>query len=110
MARATELGEQLETHLKAFQREFPAIADVRGLGPMLALEFAQGGQPDPEMTAKVIGEALKRGLIVLRAGLYSNCLRFLPPLNLTDDELIEGMNVLHEALAAVFTKEAVAGD
>ena len=110
LARATELGEQLETHLKAFQREFPAIADVRGLGPMLALEFAQGGQPDPEMTAKVIGEALKRGLIVLRAGLYSNCLRFLPPLNLTDDELIEGMNVLHEALAAVFTKEAVAGD
>lgn len=108
LGRARELGERLKAHLLELQREFPAIGDVRGLGPMLALELVQpDGSPDPDAVLRVVGEALQRGLIVLRAGLYSNCLRFLPPLNLTDEELDEGMAVLHEALTAVLQRETV---
>lgn len=111
LARAVEVGERLRRRLEAFKREFSAIADVRGLGPMVALELTHpDGSPDPDAVVRIVAEALKRGLIVLRAGLYSNCLRFLPPLNLTDAELDEGLNVLHEALGAALPKEAVIGD
>lgn len=112
LARARELGERLRARLLEFQGDFPAIGDVRGLGPMLALELVHpDGSPDPDAVLRIVGEALKRGLIVLRAGLYSNCLRFLPPLNLTDAELDEGLAVLREALAAALDKrEAVADD
>ncbi len=109
--RANAVGERLRGRLERFQRDFPAIADVRGLGPMLALEFTHpDGSPDPDAVVRTVGEALKRGLIVLRAGLYSNCLRFLPPLNLTDAELDEGLDVLHAALGAALPQEAVAHD
>ena len=117
LARANAVGERLRARLELFKREFPAIADVRGLGPMLALEFTHpDGTPDPDAVVRTVGEALRRGLIVLRAGLYSNCLRFLPPLNLTDAELDEGLDVLHAALGAalprepVLPKEAIAHD
>ena len=107
LARANAVGERLQGRLERFQRDFPAIADVRGLGPMLALEFTHpDGSPDPDAVVRIVAEALKRGLIVLRAGLYSNCLRFLPPLNLTDAELDEGLDVLHAALGAALPKEA----
>ena len=116
LARANAVGERLRGRLERFQRDFPAIADVRGLGPMLALEFTHpDGSPDPDAVVRIVTESLKRGLIVLRAGLYSNCLRFLPPLNLTDAELDEGLDVLHAALGsalmkAVSPQEAVAHD
>jgi 4-aminobutyrate aminotransferase/(S)-3-amino-2-methylpropionate transaminase len=116
LARAREVGERLRGHLQGLQREFDAIGDVRGLGPMLAAELVhEDGSPDPEAVQRVTAEALRRGLIVLRAGLYSNCLRFLPPLNLSDDELDEGVAVLREAFAAASTprevpQEVVAGD
>ena len=111
LARANAVGERLRGRLEQFQRDFSAIADVRGLGPMLALEFTHpDGTPDPDAVVRIVGESLKRGLIVLRAGLYSNCLRFLPPLNLTDAELDEGLDVLHAALGAALPKEAVAHD
>lgn len=112
LRRAREVGERLRGHLQELQREFGAVGDVRGLGPMLAAELVHpGGSPDPDAVLRVTTEALKRGLIVLRAGLYSNCLRFLPPLNVTDDELDEGMAVLREAFAAALApKEVVAGD
>lgn len=115
LRRAREVGERLRGHLEGLQRAFDAIGDVRGLGPMLALELVrEDGSPDPDAVQRVTAEALKRGLIVLRAGLYSNCLRFLPPLNLSDDELDEGMAVLREAFAAAFApkepQEVVSGD
>ena len=107
LARANAVGDRLQGRLERFQRDFPAIVDVRGLGPMLALEFTHpDGSPDPDAVVRIVGESLRRGLIVLRAGLYSNCLRFLPPLNLTDAELDEGLDVLHAALGAALPKEA----
>ena len=78
--------------------------DVRGLGPMLAVEFVRDRAGKKPLTAQevvdITAEALKRGLIILRAGLYSNCIRLLPPLNLSDEEIDEGMGVLGEAVRA----------
>jgi len=87
------------------------VGDVRGLGPMLAIELVHdraGKRPAPELVQRVIAEALARGLIVLRAGLYGSCVRLLPPLDLSDDDLDEGMGVLAAAVAAARVPSAAA--
>ena len=111
--RAVQVGERLREHLLALQNEVEAVGDVRGLGPMLAAEFVQNRDSKTPVSAQqvvaITTEALQRGLIILRAGLYSNCIRLLPPLNLTDEQIDEGMEVLAEATKVVM-REAVAGD
>ncbi|MFN8446699.1 MAG: 4-aminobutyrate--2-oxoglutarate transaminase [Caldilineaceae bacterium] len=105
LARARQVGERFRTHLEAIQAECPLVGDVRGLGPMLAIEFVQNREskvPVPvEFVGKVTAETLKRGLITIRSGLYSNCLRFLPPLNISDAEIDEGMAIVREAVRVV---------
>jgi 4-aminobutyrate aminotransferase/(S)-3-amino-2-methylpropionate transaminase len=104
LERAEEIGAQLRKHLMAFQAQYPdRIGDVRGLGPMLAIEIVKEREsktPDMDATAAITAAALERGLITIRAGLYSNCIRFLPPLNISDDQLEEAMAVFGQALAA----------
>ena len=78
--------------------------EVRGLGPMLALELVEDGAtkaPATELTGRVTHAALKRGLILLSCGLYGNVIRLLPPLNISVDELDEGLAILEDALSAV---------
>ena len=87
-----------------WQERHPQIGDVRGLGAMLAIELVHG--PDskveaPELAAAVIGAALQRGLILLKAGIHGNCIRVLCPLTIADAELDEALAVWEEALAAV---------
>lgn len=104
MTRATAIGERMRRQLQHLQAQHPIIGDVRGLGPMLAIELVRDREaktPATEETMQVSAEALKRGLILIRAGLYSNCIRFLPPLNITDEELDEAMSVLHQALEVI---------
>ena len=102
--RAEALGARMRAHLERLQKAFPqVIGDVRGLGPMLAIELVKdpaSREPDPDLTIRITRATLERGLITIRAGLYSNCIRFLPPLTLTDAELDEGMAVLHASFAA----------
>ena len=102
LTRSREVGARLRTRLEELATEHPSIGDVRGLGPMLAAEFVKDDAktPWPELVLEVTKQALARGVIVIRAGLYSNCLRFLPPLNITDEELDEAMAVVGEAIAA----------
>ena len=112
LARANRVGERFREHLTKLQNEHEAVGDVRGLGPMLAVEFVSSKTDKSPLSAQevvnITAEALKRGLIVLRAGLYSNCIRLLPPLNLSDAQIDEGMAVLSEAVQAAL-KEPVAG-
>jgi 4-aminobutyrate aminotransferase/(S)-3-amino-2-methylpropionate transaminase len=56
-------------------------------------------EPDADLTLKVIKDAVAHGLILIRAGLYSNCIRLLPPIVITDDQLLEGLAVLEAAIA-----------
>ncbi|MFO7322121.1 MAG: 4-aminobutyrate--2-oxoglutarate transaminase [Chloroflexota bacterium] len=104
LRRACEIGDRIHQHLLNLKAESTLIGDVRGLGPMQVMELVtdrEAKTPAMQETLQVTLEALKRGLIVIRAGLYSNCIRFMPPLNLTDDELDEGMAVVAEAVRAV---------
>jgi 4-aminobutyrate aminotransferase / (S)-3-amino-2-methylpropionate transaminase / 5-aminovalerate transaminase len=102
LARATEIGERFRGHMLAIQQENDWVGDVRGVGPMLVMEFVSGKIKKTPVTAQevmaVTNEALKRGLIIIRSGLFSNCIRLLPPLMLTDEQIDEGMEIFAEAV------------
>ena len=101
---ALHVGETMRTRMLTWQERFPAIGDVRGLGAMLAIELVEDREtkrPAPQLAAAVIEAALERGLLLLKSGIYSNCIRVLCPLTITDAELDEAFGVWEDALAAV---------
>ncbi|MGD0273039.1 MAG: 4-aminobutyrate--2-oxoglutarate transaminase [Gaiellaceae bacterium] len=101
--RAKALGETIGARMRAWQDRFEQIGDVRGRGAMLAIELVrdrESKEPAPELATRVIEETLQRGLLLLKAGIYSNCLRVLVPLVISDAELAEALDVWEEALAA----------
>jgi 4-aminobutyrate aminotransferase len=97
LARAVRLGEILRERLDAVAARHAGIGEVRGLGPMLALELEERS---PDRAKAVVEAAFERGLLLLSCGLYGNVLRLLPPLTISDEELDEGLGLLDEALAA----------
>ena len=98
--RATKLGDKLKAKLTSLQREVPQIADVRGPGAMVAVEFLKAGthEPDTEFTKKVQARALERGLLLLVCGVYGNVVRFLFPLTIQDAVFDEALGLLEEVL------------
>jgi len=110
LARAEQVGAQIRERLEKLADRFPSlIGEVRGLGPMLAMELVKDGvnrQPCMETTAAITTETLSRGVITIRAGLYSNCVRFLPPLDIPDSDLREAMDVVDEAVTAVAARRS----
>jgi 4-aminobutyrate aminotransferase/(S)-3-amino-2-methylpropionate transaminase len=105
-ARATVLGDQMRERMRVWQQRYPQVGDVRGLGAMLAIELVEDPQtkePAPKLASAVTDEAVKRGLMLLKSGIYSNCIRVLTPLTLSDAELDEALAVWEEALDAVLT-------
>jgi 4-aminobutyrate aminotransferase/(S)-3-amino-2-methylpropionate transaminase len=102
--RAQLLGAAIRERMLAWQSRWPQIGDVRGLGAMLAIELVLDPatkEPAPELTGAVIDEALRRGLLLLKAGVYGNCIRVLCPLTTSDAELEDGLRAWEEALAVV---------
>jgi 4-aminobutyrate aminotransferase/(S)-3-amino-2-methylpropionate transaminase len=102
--RASRIGDTIRTRMTAWQERYPRIGDVRGLGAMLAIELVRDPatkEPAPELAERIAEQALGRGLLLLRAGIHSNCLRVLCPLVITDTELDEALDAWDEALAAV---------
>jgi 4-aminobutyrate aminotransferase-like enzyme len=97
LAAARELGVTLRGRLEALAAAHPEIGEVRGLGPMLAFEFAER---TPDRAQAVVAAAFERGLILLSCGLYGNVIRLLPALTITPEELDEGLAILEESLAA----------
>jgi 4-aminobutyrate aminotransferase/(S)-3-amino-2-methylpropionate transaminase len=101
--RAAVIGEVIRGRMLAWQERFPQIGDVRGLGAMLALEYVVDPatkEPAPDLASRVAEEAAARGLLLLKAGIHSNCNRVLCPLVITDAELDEALDVWEEALEA----------
>jgi 4-aminobutyrate aminotransferase len=100
--RGATLGAQLMTQLNAMRASVPQIADVRGLGAMVAVEFNQPGsaEPDADFTKRVQAEALKRGLILLTCGVNANVVRFLFPLTIPQPLFDEALATLREATHA----------
>lgn len=108
LARAEAVGVRIRSRLDAIQARHPRlVGDVRGLGPMLAMELVRDPdtrEPWIEATQGVNAATLERGVITIRAGLFSNCVRFLPPLNITDDVLDEAFDVVDAAVDATAKK------
>ncbi len=100
--RGAMLGDQLKAVLQAERARVPQIADIRGLGAMVAVEFNQPGtgEPDADFTKRVQAQALQRGLILLSCGVNANVLRFLFPLTISEPVFDEAMGILRDALAA----------
>jgi 4-aminobutyrate aminotransferase / (S)-3-amino-2-methylpropionate transaminase / 5-aminovalerate transaminase len=101
--RAAEIGETIRSRMLAWQERFPAIGHVRGLGAMLAIELVSDREtktPAAELATAVVEAALERGLLLLKSGIYANCIRVLLPLVITDAELDEALGVWDEALQA----------
>jgi 4-aminobutyrate aminotransferase / (S)-3-amino-2-methylpropionate transaminase / 5-aminovalerate transaminase len=100
--RAERIGLVLRERFEQLAGRYAAIGEVRGLGPMIALELVEGPglEPDAELTRRVTAEARERGLILLSCGLYDNVLRVLVPLAVTDEVLAQGLDILEESLAA----------
>lgn len=94
---ATKLGETLRARLGALAEKHAEIGDVRGLGAMLAFEFAER---TPDRAQAVVSAAAERGLLLLSCGLYGNVIRLLPPLNISAEDLDEGLSILEQSLGA----------
>jgi 4-aminobutyrate aminotransferase/(S)-3-amino-2-methylpropionate transaminase len=95
LERAIEIGVRVRERLEQIA---PAGADVRGLGAMLALEFAE---QSPERASAVVSAARARGLALLSCGLYGNVIRLHVPLVISDDELARGLDILESSLGDV---------
>ncbi len=109
--RGTAIGDRIRQRLEGLARLHPQVGDVRGLGPMLALEFVTDPatkQPAPAIATAVFEQAAQRGLIVLKAGLDGNCIRVLVPLVATDEQLDEALDILSEAVAVACGAPALA--
>ena len=104
--RAQAIGETIRARMLSWQERYDAIGDVRGLGAMLAVEYVENRgtkEPAPAIATRVAEEAAKRGLLLLKAGIHSNCNRVLCPLVITDAELEEALGAWEDALEAVLT-------
>jgi 4-aminobutyrate aminotransferase/(S)-3-amino-2-methylpropionate transaminase len=104
--RSNSIGETIRGRMEAWQARWPQIGDVRGLGGMLAIELVADPdtkEPAADLATQVIDAATARGLLLLRAGTYGNCIRVLVPLVITDSELDEALGVWEDALQSVFS-------
>jgi 4-aminobutyrate aminotransferase/(S)-3-amino-2-methylpropionate transaminase len=96
--RSAQIGETIRGRMESWRDRFDAVADVRGLGAMLAIELQRNGQPDADLATAVAEAAMRRGLLILKAGIHGNCLRVLVPLVISEAELDEALGVWEEAL------------
>ncbi|PRC93211.1 4-aminobutyrate--2-oxoglutarate transaminase [Solimicrobium silvestre] len=103
--RANQLGQRLTNQLHTTMQDQGVksrVAEVRGLGSMIAIEFKhpESGKPDADFTKKVQAYALDKGLLLLSCGVYGNVIRFLYPLTITDALMTEALGILDAALRA----------
>ncbi|MDM0071560.1 4-aminobutyrate--2-oxoglutarate transaminase [Variovorax sp. J31P207] len=100
--RAAALGERLVQRLRKAQVTNKALADVRGLGSMVAVELRDPatGAPDAQAVQRIQAKALEQGLLLLSCGLYGNVIRFLYPLTIPDALFDRALGILDEVLAA----------
>ncbi len=110
LTRANELGDRFQRRARAWQRRWPIIGDVRGLGGMQAIELVKSQEdktPATDETKKITQYCYEHGLITITAGSYSNVIRVLVPLVATNDQIDEGLDVLESALATVCDNKSV---
>jgi 4-aminobutyrate aminotransferase/(S)-3-amino-2-methylpropionate transaminase len=112
--RATVLGDAIHRRMVSWHERFEEVGDVRGLGAMLAIELVRDRatrEPASELATAVAEHATRHGLLLLKSGLHSNCIRVLVPLVIADAELEEALDVWEQALeATLVTGSPLAGE
>jgi 4-aminobutyrate aminotransferase/(S)-3-amino-2-methylpropionate transaminase len=101
--RAQHIGKILNSSLTALAAKYPIIGEVRGRGAMQAIELVIAGTttPNPAAMATVIKYCQSKGVLILTAGTYANVIRFLPPIVISDELLMDALGVLEEAFASL---------
>ena len=101
--RANHIGKILGDSLRTLQSKYSVIGEVRGRGAMQAIELVLPGTKTPNTAAMnaVVKYCQSKGVLVLTAGTYSNVVRFLPPIVITDELLKDALSVLDEAFASL---------
>lgn len=110
LQRVNEVGNLIASTTAQWKQKYNYIGDTRGLGAMQLIEFVKDRntkEPDVEIAMEIIKEAVSNGIILIRAGLYSNCIRLLPPVVMTDEQLSEGLQVLENAIRKAHEKRNV---
>jgi len=103
LARAVDVGERIHARLHEMAARHPSIGEVRGIGPMAAIELVKDREtrePGAEIAAAAVTAALDRGLIILKTGIYDNVIRILVPIAAPDEDLEAGLDRLEESLGA----------
>jgi 4-aminobutyrate aminotransferase/(S)-3-amino-2-methylpropionate transaminase len=111
LAKAATVERVIREVFEPLKAEVPALGDVRGVGAMMVVEFVKdkvSKEPWPEFALDSIKYASQRGVILIRAGLYSNCIRFLPALDIPEDMLREALGVLADGVRATYRAMTVA--
>jgi len=104
LAQAEALGVKARARLEAMQAKYELIGDVRGKGPMLAIELVRDRErktPAGEETKELVRLCYERGLMLLNCGMHGNIIRTLMPLVITDEQLDRGFAIREESLALV---------
>jgi 4-aminobutyrate aminotransferase/(S)-3-amino-2-methylpropionate transaminase len=104
LAGAVRLGQVMRAELERWRASSNLIGDVRGLGPMLLVELVSDRKsktPAAQQALAVIRRAVAGGVVLIRAGMYSNCVRFMPPLTISEEQLLEALAVVGEAIRQV---------
>ncbi|HMM82565.1 MAG TPA: 4-aminobutyrate--2-oxoglutarate transaminase [Terrimesophilobacter sp.] len=107
LAEAARIENTLKPELLRLQKTFDVIGDVRGIGAMIAIEFVQPGtgattkEPNAAAVASLSRYAFEHGVILLTAGTYGNVIRFLPSLAISDEQILDALSVIEDALAAL---------
>ncbi len=104
LAKARSLGEKLRQRFDQFKAEFDVIGDVRGIGPMLALELVEDREtkaPATDAAKNLVAYCREKGLIILACGAYGNVIRVLMPLVIADEQLEKGLDIMADGFAAL---------
>ncbi len=102
--RAARIGSVIEERMQSWAAEHDLVGDVRGMGAMMGMELVRdrkSKEPADTETAKILGTAREKGLLILRAGTHHNVIRTLMPLTIPDEQLEEGLDMLGAALTEV---------
>ncbi|MCC5466557.1 4-aminobutyrate--2-oxoglutarate transaminase [Pelosinus baikalensis] len=100
-SRAAQIGSTTMKRLKALQERCTVVGDVRGVGAMIGIELVKDRQtkePAKEITSKVVKYCLEQGVMLISAGIFSNVIRLLIPLVVTDEQLDRGLTVLEQSI------------
>jgi 4-aminobutyrate aminotransferase / (S)-3-amino-2-methylpropionate transaminase / 5-aminovalerate transaminase len=102
LTRGEEIGNKVMKRFKEFYEKYPVVGDVRGLGAMVGMELVvdrQTKEPATALTKQLVARCREKGLLMISAGTYSNIIRPLMPLVITEAQLEKGLSILEESLA-----------